>query len=186
MKAQDLTFRGYKPPATDGDADRAAHALDWAGRKYPMEPIPENIIFRVIYKKRRTPSLNAKEVQVLSSRRQKIKMILRRDYGRGMVTVLGLGIRATVGTEDVLRTDMSAAIRRYIGAAKGVHDRLPLVNLTEVPKTERNKMLLAWFTGIALPHFKGLAKSDVLTKLLSPAFAEKKEEERRKKDDKKS
>jgi hypothetical protein len=167
-------FIGYKLPHPPGKPDkqvplmhRVAHVLDWVARKAPGQVVPYNVIYKEINGLDVMPRMSNDDVQRLRARFAGLRGLLRKMYKRDLVHVSGVGLRATVDDDDVVRTTTPAAVRRYNSATEGLKSNAALVNVANLSEG-RDK---TWFTRAVSPAIKALSSDDRLLKLLPPAPA---------------
>jgi hypothetical protein len=144
-----LTFKGYHHDATMTIPERTAHALDWAAAHNGGMIVPYNILLKAVMGYNRMPRLKTEEVEALRRKMSRARQLLEKVYGRALVAVTGIGVRATVDGEDAVRNSAKPAGARLERAAQIFKDRLALVNKAEV----QDKELLAWLRG-ANAHVK--------------------------------
>jgi hypothetical protein len=167
-----LNFDGYKYVEGMSRPERLAHALDWAAARYPKQWVAYNILLKAIYGYAHTPKLRSQEVEGIRSGMSRVRSILATRYARGLTTEIGLGVRATAGDEDTLKTDMVAQSRRFASAARGYARTAELIDPTKIKPTEDNKKLLHWLKQEVRPRLAQIQSPDYLRKLLPPKESE--------------
>lgn len=144
---------------------RAAHFLDWAARNMPGEAIPYNVVVRTIMGYTRLPSLKSEEVaRFKSNLTSQVRKILLTKYGRELITVIGVGTRATVDDADRLVHVAPKRARRLNAARAAFVVTATGINLANVPDTPRY---------IALKRWLATDVRGVLAAVNSPSFAQK-------------
>lgn len=170
-----LNFDTYEYDKKQSLPERAAHALHWAAQHYPKQVVAYNHLLKAIMGFAQMPRLNNESVFQLRRKMNSIKKILHNIYGSGFYAVRNLGVRATVDSEDQLKTDLVGATRRFSSAAGGFQRAASLVNIKDVPNTPGNKAWIAWYNSSlknqlsAIPTYLHMLKAPDET-------AEKKEE----------
>lgn len=148
-KTAPLTFKGYHHDSHMTIPERAAHALDWAAAHNRGQVVPYNILLKAAMGYSRTPRLQTQEVEQLRTKMSRVRQILEKTYGRALVSVPGIGVRATSDGEDAVKNAAQPAGVRLERAAKLFKQRLALVDQAQV----KDKDLLAWLRG-AKAHVK--------------------------------
>lgn len=95
---------------------RIARFLDWAASEYPRSLIPMNLVYKAIMGMARTPTMDSSEVERLRSRMYAAKKHLHKVYGRTLVSEPGVGIRASVDSNDIVEGPLERAARRVESA----------------------------------------------------------------------
>jgi hypothetical protein len=142
-----LDFKTYEPDPKKSLVERAAHALDWAAQNFPKQWVPVNLLLKGIMGYAHTPRLTNEEVDSLRKKMSRIRKIMAEQYGRGLISERGFGVRASIDSEDQLKKVVSAAAARVASANKGLKQAADLVNISEVPDTEDNKPWKEWWNG---------------------------------------
>jgi hypothetical protein len=164
----------WEPDRKKGMAANAASLLDFAARKKPKEPISWSWVTKcVVGGKMLHP--DSKVVVDMMARSTAIRKFLGRDYNRGLVSVRGVGIRATIDSDDYANTQLRQDANKYEGARQ----RLVASAARVDPNTMRNPELKDWVkNGIS----KVLAAhTDKLAKLLLPPGEKGKDDDKGKK-----
>jgi hypothetical protein len=161
-------FHGYRHDPKMLKPYRIAHALDWAAIHHKAEPMPYNLLLKAIEGyDGRTPSLKSKEVESMRNSMHRAREILRVQYNRGLVTVPGIGVRATVDDLDEAHNDVKPQLRRYVLAGESLKKKADMVNINKIPNTKENQPIRAWLEKTLKPHVKQI-DSGALQKLLPP------------------
>ena len=94
----------YKFDAKWSRVMRIAHFLNWAAEHLPYDLIPHNEICRAISGYDRTPAHNSKEVESVRSSMSAVRTKLESDmFKRGLISEIGVGVRASVDATDVVK-----------------------------------------------------------------------------------
>lgn len=163
-KSQILDFATYEFDEKQSLPERAAHALHWAMINYPRQVVPYNILLRAIMGYAHTPRINNDEVERLRGKMSSIKNTLRNSYDTGFYSVRGLGVRATVDSEDQLKTAVVHASKRVTSAYKSLQNAASLVDIKQVPNTPDNRGIIKWYnSGLkqqlsAIPNYIAMLK----------------------------
>lgn len=148
-KAKTVAFTTYRPDQKQQIVERAAHALDWAATRFPGQVVPYNLLLKGVMGYAKMPRLQSNEVDQLRKRTSRIRKLLEKVYGRALITVTGVGVRASVDSEDAIRNAVKPAGQRLERAAQLFKQRMGLVNPAEV----KDKELQSWLRG-AKAHVK--------------------------------
>lgn len=110
---------------------RMARYLDWAATKYPHCLTPMNVLYKAIMGMARMPALKSAEVERLRSRMQAVKNHLHKIYGRTLISEPGMGVRASVDSNDIVEGPLERAVRRVAAAQ---HQAAVVSGLVETSK----------------------------------------------------
>ena len=144
---------------------RAAHFLDWWSREHPYDFVGYHELLKAIEGYRHTPKINSEEVQSLRHRSASAERVLLKKYNKVAVRTRGLGIRATVDDEDMLRNKQVGRvmkIRLSIQNAKELDKRIDLSKIQQ-------GSLKDWYTrGGVRGILNQVGSEEQLAKLLPP------------------
>ncbi len=126
--------------------NRAAHFFNWAANNYTKSWIPWNWTLQAILGLARTPTLDSHGVIALRHDSGRIRAILQRDYQRDMTIAKGLGARATVDSEDTLKTEAVKKAGRIRSAIKSAQTTVDLINPKQIPDTPENAPWKRWLS----------------------------------------
>jgi hypothetical protein len=147
---------------------RIAHFLDYWAKVAPYDFAGYNEVLYAIEQRRSMPRLDTKDVWALRQRVYAGKKILRSEYNRDTVSSKGLGVRASVDDEDVLR---NVAPRQTVAVERSIR-RLAEVDAMIDPKkvkdTAENKALKQWYSRNVRGILKQIASPEFTDKLLPP------------------
>jgi len=146
-------------------SQRAAHFFHWAAKSYPKQFISWGIAYRASTGFWRT-SERAKEVELFRQRGSSIRRILIDDYNCEFTTKKGLGARATVDSEDTLKTEAVKKARRLQSAATAATRTAALINTSEIRDPEWKKWLTRSLRGV----IKEISSAEFNRKLLPPGY----------------
>lgn len=157
----------WKPDMDKGIAARAADLLNYAAEKKPGAPVAwTHVTKRVLGGK--VQRADGKLVKDMMGRSSAIRQVLMRDYGRGLENLPGLGVRATVDSDDLANTQLRRQVKQHEASRQRV---LATRSLVKVPEM-KDKKLKAWVTdglGALLS-----AHNDRVARLLLPPGEEQK------------
>lgn len=151
----------WHPDLNQGIAARAASFLDFAAKKKPGTPISWAFVTKKVLGGSRMHNPDSKIVVDMMRRSSAIRIMLERDYKRGLENVSGLGVRATVDSDDYAQTQLSKRAKRHEASYQKLVDGRQLVDT----KTMKNKKLRSWVENLA-PVFS--SHNERLNKLLLP------------------
>lgn len=160
------------PDMEQGISSRAASLLDFAAKKLPGQPVPWTIVTKRVLGGARMPSPDSKNVIDMRHLASSIRVVLERNFHRGLENVAGLGVRATIDSDDYAQTQLVRRAKRHESSYRRLVEGRQLVDT----KTMKNKGLKNWVEGLS-PLFS--AHTDRLSKLLLPPA----EQDKKKKDE---
>lgn len=140
---------------------RVAAYLDWAARTAPTRPISFQQICKVVMQLPRVPTEKDRRTQSVRLAIRRAKPILMNRYRRGIVPHPGFGVRATIDSEDVARTQFQADKRRAVSALKSIDRTSSLINASEIDDRELKASVTSTRKVMRL-----LISNDVFNKLL--------------------
>lgn len=154
----------YEIPMKFSNTQRAAHFLDWHAKHHPGTFIAYNEILKAITGVGRTPQLKSQEVEHLRKGATSIRKRLYELYGREMIALPGVGVRASIGDGDVLQNVMPKKSVRLQAARASFVRTAAGIDTAKIPNTPEMAPLKAWF---------GHAIKDVMKQISSPEFERK-------------
>ena len=155
----------YKPlEQAKSRTEKTAHFLDFAAQEAPHLPIALNLIVQAIDHLSRTPAQDSELVKLMAKSMQGVRRKLMLDYNRGLSTVKGMGVRATVDGDDVANTQLRSGVGRLVGAKKSVERTRQLID----PSTMKNPALKTWVQGGVTRMLSEMNAENRLAKLLPP------------------
>jgi hypothetical protein len=134
-KKNDLMAASASYVPLEGDnsrVDMIAHCLDHFATECPYAGIPANIIFKTIYRIKRVPQKGSKEVKALSGGMSGADHKLKEKYGRLLITVQGVGWRASVDDNDAAEHKLTKDVKTMVRAEAKVEDDLKHIDQTKV------------------------------------------------------
>lgn len=162
----------YAPDHEDSLPRRGAHFLNWAAERYPKEYIPYNFVVRAIMGYGRTPRMDSEEVERYRGKMTRIRQILQNDYGRELTSSPGIGVRATVADDDILRTEMMRKVKRFRSAKAAMEKTASLISVARLPASKEKR----WFENDVASILKTLKSPAFEKKLLPPTEKDKGEQ----------
>jgi hypothetical protein len=171
-KLQGINAYSFVP--TMSRTRRIAHFLDWAAKHLPREVHQFNTIAKAVNGFGHLPRLDSKESALIQGVASAVRKVLLTDYKRGMVSVRGLGIRATVDDADIVIYDLPKKAERLQGAITSFASLTNVVNPANIPKTKEMQPFLQ-FTRQAKEAVGLLYSNNLLQKLLPPSTPKKEE-----------
>ena len=159
--------KGYDRPDIEASNRAGAHFFNWAAQHHPHKVVPWNVVFFGIYGKRK--GLKSKEVELLRGKSSAIRAALQEDYERTLLTIKGLGARATVNSDDVVKNAMPGIGRRVRSSIRAISATNELVTVNEITDPAWRK----WHQREIRSCVKVLTSPDFLNKLLPPGSDDK-------------
>ena len=123
----------YEPPkdATSRVA-KAAHCLNWCAEKLPYAIIPHNFLVRAIDQLTRTPNAATKDVIQMARNAGAVRKKCMELYKRGVCTLKGVGMRATVNSDDIAGTQYVRQMGRVVSAQQAAGKTAELIKPGEM------------------------------------------------------
>jgi len=151
----------WKPNMDKGIAARTADLLNFAAQKKPGRTVAWTQVTKCILGGK-MPSADSKSVKDMMGRSSAIRQVLMRDFGRGLDNIPGLGVRATVDSDDLANTQLRRQVKQHEASRQRVIATRTLIKPAEM----KDKKLKAWVEqgvgGLLSAH------SDRIAKLLLP------------------
>ncbi len=114
---------------------RIANFLDWAIKNGgAREVIAYNDLFRAVIGGKR-PRMTSPEIKTLRHKMGRVRQILREDYERDLISVPGVGVRASVDSEDLVRNALPPRARAARSANSSLTRTVGLVDQKTLPHT---------------------------------------------------
>lgn len=143
---------------------RGAHFLHWAAQHMPNVFQSYPVIYKAITGQRSLPRANSEHVELLKRNVTGMRTALLKHYNREVVSLPGIGIRATVDDADRLANVAPAKARRLDAARKSFMITATGIDLRKVPDTAEYAGLKKWM---------GRSVRDVLDQIGSDEFTRK-------------
>ena len=147
---------------------RAAHCLDFTATNYPKQYIPWNWVYQAIQGFARTPRHDSEAVINLRMRGSAIRQACISLYKRTTDTHPGLGVRALVDDEDVVRYAMVKSTKRFISAKNALVQTASLVDVKKLPNTPEFQEFKNWHTKGILPILREVGSAAFDKRLSAP------------------
>jgi len=158
-------------PDDTGLASRGASLLNYAAERKPGAPISWPMLTKKILGISKMPNADTKIVLDMRRRASQIRLVLERDYKRGLENIPGLGVYATFSDDNFAKTTLSRASIRHERSGRNLIEKRALVD----PKKMKDKKMKAWvendLSSVLTSH------NDRLLKMLLPPSEEKDEGE---------
>lgn len=147
---------------------RLAHLFEWGANNLPHHYIPFNLVVRGVMGYGHTPQPRGKEVKEMQKRMGAARAALEEEYGRELLVQRGLGARATVDSEDVVKNKLPQRTTRFLSAKAALARTVERVDLKELPRrSAEDKTWADWAVDVAQTMNQlGTGKLD--NKLLPP------------------
>lgn len=158
-------FSGYVRDDSLSVPQRVAHFLDWAATNKPGEFVAYNMIVQAIMGYKHMPRLDSEEVQrVKRASAANVRSTLATKYDREIISLPGVGVRATFSDADRLEHVAPKKAKRLDGARRSFMLTANAIDLRSVPDTAAYAPLKRWL---------GHEVRDVLKLIGSPEFERK-------------
>lgn len=152
---------------------RAAHYLSWKAVHEPGSFIAYNELLKTITGVGRMPQLKSEEVEHLRKNAHMIRKLLSDKYDREMVSLPGVGIRATVDDSDVLKNVVPRKASRLQSARNGFIKTVSRIDQKRIPDTVEMAPLKGWLQREVKELVKQISSSEFERRLLPPSIGEK-------------
>ncbi len=165
---------GYVPDTELPLAKRIAHFLDWAAVHRPKEFIQYPEITKEIMGYNHMPRAKTEEVKHIQKTASRSRNILRKEYKRGMVSKLGLGVRATVDDADMTMNVLTKRAKTLAGAGAKFVETHSDIDPTKLSSTGEVGKFKDWYLHEATDTAKKLTAPAFKQNLLPPGSPDKK------------
>lgn len=162
MSRKTIELADFKPDVKMSLPRRIAQYLDWAAQKAPGRPVSYQMLTKVCEFTPRMPTEKDKRIDTVKRAVKRAKPVLMDEYGRGVVSHPGFGIRATIDSEDVARTQMEVDARRITSAVKAADRTRSLIKMSEIKDKELKARV-----GTVNSAIRVLVSPEVMGKLLT-------------------
>lgn len=153
---------------------RAAHFLDWAAKNMPGEYQAYNVILKAVLGQKMLPRQDGDQVKLFkASIPNGVKRALLDKYDREIVTLPGIGVRATVDDADRLTNVAPIRARRLNASRRAFLVTATGIDLAKVPDTPELAGLKAWMGTEVRTVLKTLGSPEFERKLLPPGIEQK-------------
>ena len=157
---------------------KMAEFLDWVGTKYPRHFVTYEEIAQAVFSLGKLPVAASKQVESVRGAMSAARRVMHARYKRDVITVKGVGARATVDAADTLTTSVMRDVTSHERRCKRLQDTVALVNQKELddlieqaPPDLREDLKVSrnWFVEHLTKYVKTLQKSTTTVALLPPA-----------------
>lgn len=158
---------------------RVAAFLAWCAAKYPYQIITYEEVTQAIFDLSRIPTAGSRHVKSVRGQMSSTGKILMDGYKNTLITMRGIGVRASVDDSDILRYSVTKEADRHRQTGKKLTETAALVSPEKLKaQTEglkgdsvlREEMiqLSAWLTESVSKYVKTLQKPSMAAALLPP------------------
>jgi hypothetical protein len=144
--------------------DKTAHFLDFCAKEGPYIPFGYNLVVQAVDGLSRTPNQSSDQVRLMADSMTAVRRKLMSDYGRGLDTVKGLGVRATVDDDDLANTQLRRNVGRLVGSKRSLEQTRALIDTAKM----KNQSLKSWVSGGVTRMLNEMNAENRLAKLLPP------------------
>jgi hypothetical protein len=160
---------GYEIQVKMSKPQRAAHFLDWNAKHSPGDFVAYNELLKAITGVGRMPQLKSQEVEHLRRNGYAIRKHLFEKYGRELVSLPGVGVRASIDDADVLKNVVPKKATRLQSARVGFIKTVSHIDQKNIPDTAEMRPLKGWLTHQVKDIMKQISDPSFERKLLPPS-----------------
>ena len=113
------------------------------------------------------PRDTSQSTQLIKRTSSRVRKCLIETYSRELDNLSGVGVRATVGSFDVLKGRLVDRKRTFDRASAGLQMTAALIDTDDIPNNAETKPIKQWFDTVVVPNLKRL--SDVQKALALPS-----------------
>lgn len=155
---------------------RAAHYLDWFAHGHPGEWVAWNELCRAIQGYQRKLLLKSDEVEHLRKNSSSIKKVLFEKYAREVISLPGVGVRASIDDSDVLKHVVPKRASRLTSARNSFVTTVEALDPRNIPNTPEMLPHKVWLNHAIKDVMKQIGSPEFALKLLPPATETKEED----------
>jgi hypothetical protein len=175
VKLQLKTFR----PEETSIRGRVAEFLNWCADRYPHQIITHEEVTQAIFTLGKVPDGRAKHVKSVKGQMSSAAKLLMEKYKKSLITMRGVGVRASVDDADILKESVTKEVERHKQTADKLQKTADLINpgalqdqldaLKGDPELKEELLTLSeWFNGTMGKYLKSLKRPTVAAALLPP------------------
>lgn len=158
-------------------SSRIAEFLNWGAEKYPRSVFTYEEITQAIFTLGSLPKVGSKQVQNIRNAVSRARIIMRDKFKRDIVTIKGVGARATVDSADTLTTSVVREVASHERSCKKLKETVALINNKELQDLiekapadlkEDLRTLGDWYSDVLMRYVKRLEQPQAMQALLPP------------------
>lgn len=136
-------FASYSFKMEHSNPMRGAEALHWLAEHHQGRFVAWNVLYRAVVGCSRTPTANSQEALKLRNSAKSIRKHLFAIYKEHLLSVSGVGVRATFDQVDTLKRALPPSVRRFNSARDSMEMVADSIDTSKIPKTPENAAHLA-------------------------------------------
>lgn len=140
--AKSILKYNYSVDPDQSIARRLAAFLHWAANTVPARAIPLQHAAKIVLIMPRVTGPDSREVQSIKSAIPRARKILLEEYKRGLVSVSGMGIRATIDDDDLVQEQVEKDSRRVVSAHEALSRSSAAVKMNKIQDVELKKRFM--------------------------------------------
>lgn len=90
----------------------------------------------------KTPRVDSEETNRVKAKNSRVKRILQTQFGCSLATIPGVGIRATVDSDDTAHNVLRHSVRRFDSGKRGLEETLNVIDTDEMKDADMRKYIL--------------------------------------------
>jgi hypothetical protein len=142
-----MVINQYQPPVGRFPAyKRIAHFLNEGAIKAPLDFFTHQDVADAIFKNSDTIVSKKVRVNLVKNCLSRTRDALWDNYGKGMESARGVGVRATVGAADAMSNDIIPHQTRLFNSTEKLSRKITKVDRKELKKAPMGKLLLGAHT----------------------------------------
>lgn len=131
----------FKIDTKDSLPRRLANLLYWASEEMPGRAIAKTHAAKIVLVLPRLPNEDSKDVKKISGVTAAARKILEDEHQRGLLTIFGMGIRATTNSEDTAKTQYERNAKRVVSAVTTLDKTRSIIKTSEIKDQDlRNRV----------------------------------------------
>lgn len=158
-----MKTKQFSPNPKDSTTRRVVAYVLFAAEQQPNRAQELRLVAQEVFSLSRKPAHDSRHVDMIRNCIDRAREILKKEHGRALLAVPGMGIRATIDSGDALETDVEIKARRHTQATKRLNEAAALVKMSEL-KTAAQRARFDEITKAC----RLLTNSEVLAKLALP------------------
>jgi hypothetical protein len=131
-----VVFNDYKVDTDMGIAARIADSLSWYGDTCPNRPVSWPELMKTVRQDRRKWPEDSDEIKRFKSHKGHADRLMLEKYGKVIIVVPGVGVRASIGSPDIITNFTPKAARRATKAMERFKQTTELVKTNEIRDKE--------------------------------------------------
>lgn len=164
-------------PTSRSVSGKLAEFLWWVCDRYPRSFVTYEEMAQAVFSLASVAKGGSKQVESLRGAMSRARKLMQEKYKKDIVTMKGVGARATVDSADALSTSVMREVGNHERSCKRLQDTVSLINQKELddliqqaPPELREDLRVSrdWFVEHLVKYTKTLQKSTTAIALLPP------------------